>query len=334
MGAGLIFIKPLAAFLGSTKGAYSSALEYGRIVFISTPVVILVYVLESIIRAEGKTLLVFWAILGGGIVNIILDFVLIFGRHMGVKGCALASALGQTLAVIIMLIPYISGKTILSPKRLSIRKALFSFPVIVKTGLPSFLRQGLVCVAGILLNRSCSRYGDGALAGISAANRIFTIFFSAAVGYGQALAPVIGYNYGAKKNERVRKSYIFAQITGAAFMVFCGAALYFFSDFVAGWFFPQGATKSAAVMALKADCFSFPFIACFVMAGVLYQSVGRVGSASLIYSLRQGVFFIPLIYILPYFLGFRGIIWASPGADMLAGVVSVILTLRIYFDIL
>ena len=211
---------------------------------------------------------------------------------LGIAGAGIATLAGQGISLAIM---YICVRSRCSVVRLHVSDVWsFRYGVrIVRTGLPSFLRQGLMCFAAVMISRSCRQYGDGAMAGVTVANKIFAVIFAVLVGYGQGFAPVCGFAYGAGLESRVKRSLRFTMITAVIFMCAMGAATWVWVSEVAGVFLHEGGTQAMqlAALSLRAHAISMPFAAVCLVTGMYYQALGAYGKATLISALRQGVCF-------------------------------------------
>ena len=319
---GLIYIKPLIGILGATDTIKEYAYSYGAFVIAGTPVMCGAYVLNNSLRAEGKPYLALLGIFAGGALNALLDFILIKVFNIGIMGAGIATLAGQSLSLIIMIICFRTHKSVVKLKLWGFRPDLKVIFGVIRTGIPSFWRQGLMCLAGVFLNRSCRMYGDDVVAAMSIANKIFAVIFAILVGYGQGFAPVAGYNYGAKLYGRVRTAVKTSVITATIAMLIIGTAIYYLSPSLIGLFTDDAQVSSVSILALKAHAISLPFMPVCIMVGMLYQAVGRIGKAAFISSLRQGIFFLPLIYILPAIYHATGIAITQAAADILAGLTA------------
>lgn len=214
-----------------------------------------------------------------------------------------------------------------SPDRTKKKKETNIYAAILKQGMPSFWRQGLVCLAAILTNRSIKAYGDEALAAMSVANKIFALVFAAFVGYGQGYAPVAGYSYGAGDYRRVKKATWFSIWSGLAVCVLAAVLIYVWTPNLLGIFGFKGIEASkdswVGVLALRTHAISLPFLVICLMTGMLFQAIGMYGKATVISTARQGIFFLPLIWLLPHILGALGVAITQPAADVLAGIFSI-----------
>ena len=354
MGAGFLWQKPLVEFLGSTDTIATFALDYGFWILLTAPVMCVSYVLNNVLRAEGMPV---WALVGigsGAVLNAVLDPILVSGLELGIRGAGIATFCGQSVSLAIMLIVMLSGKSVIrfnkntdimdhlsqnadakykpTGMRVKIeqikredRRGLAVFKQtaidITRTGIPSFFRQGLVCVATILLNRTAREYGDDVVAAISVSNKVFALLFAVMGGYGQGFAPVAGYNYGAKKNDRVRKAIIFTILSQVIASAVTGILVWIFASPIIS-LFGKNAALDLGVLSLRMHAVSLPFMAVCLVSGMLFQAIGEIGKAILISSTRQGIFFLPLIWLLPMCFQETGVALTQGISDVLSGVFS------------
>ncbi len=327
---GLSDLDGLLMFFGSTETILPYALDYAFIILLGAPLMCSSFVLNNILRAEGKALFSMIGLTIGGFLNMILDPIFIFGANMGVSGAALATVLSQCVSFSVLLSFYLSGKSIvkLSVKRISRR--IGDYFLIVKTGLPTVFRQGLGSVSTTLLNVQVNVYGDAAIAAVGIANKVYMLLRSFVIGVGHGFQPVAGYNYGAKKPKRVRKAFWVATALGTAVSVCASVTLILFSDGIIGLFDPETAeVVNIGSRMLVYIGMALPVLGYSTFVNQLYQSLGYVKGATVLASCRQGIFFIPLIFLLPTYLGLDGILMTQPLADILTFLVSV--PFNIYF---
>ena len=314
---GICFLNPITRMLGATETIVPYAVDYGRYIFLATPMMITSFVLNNLLRSEGKAKYSMIGILFGGLLNIGLDPLLIFVFHMGISGAAVATAISQTISMLVLFYPYVRKKTVLY---LSIKKIAPQFRVyweILKFGLPSLFRQGLASIASVLLNRSAAEYGDSAVAAMSIVAKVFMVLFSVLIGFGQGYQPVVGYNYGAGIYKRVREAFWFTLKVGTAVMTIFAAGTYFFAPNLIQMFLKDDMNvKEIGTMALRMQCLAMPLMALGVVSNMTFQAVGKTVAATFLTSMRQGIFFIPLILLLPGFMGILGVEIAQPIADV------------------
>lgn len=317
----LIFTEPIIRLIGATDTIVPYAVEYARYIFLASPVMILCFVLNNLLRAQGKAKSSMVGILAGGLLNIALDPLLIFVFDTGIRGAAIATAVSQVISMVILFIPFIRKKTVLHVTVKNISAKIGIYWDILKFGLPSLFRQGLASVAAILLNRSAAAYGDSAVAAMSIVAKIFMVIFSVLIGFGQGYQPVVGYNYGAKIYHRVREAFWFTLKVGTVVMTVFGVAAWLLSPTLMRAFLSDDAkVVEIGTMALRMQCVATPFLTLGVVSNMTLQAVGKTVSATILTSTRQGIFFIPLILILPGMLGITGVEITQPIADLMTFV--------------
>ncbi len=326
----LIDLDGMLRMFGSTETILPHARDYGLIILLGAPVMCASFVLNNVTRSQGKAVTAMVGLTAGGVINIALDPLFIFTFDMGVGGAALATVVSQCISFLVLLSFYLSGKSIisLSPRYLS-RKAA-DYLLIIKTGLPTVFRQGLGSLSTTLLNVQVKIYGDAAIAAMGIANKIYMLLRSFVLGIGHGFQPVAGYNYGAKKNDRVRKAFWVATAVGTVISGLCSIFLLFFSRQVIEFFNPETAetlrigSRMLIIMGL-----AIPTLGYSTYVNQLYQSLGFVKGATVLASCRQGIFFVPLIFLLPALWGLDGILLTQALADVLTCLVSV--PFNVYF---
>ena len=320
--AGLGTLPHFMMLLGSTETILPHACAYARPILIAAPLMISSLVMNNILRYEGKASFAMIGLVTGGLLNIALDPLFIFGLGMGTAGAGLATALSQTISFCILLSMFLRGKTVSQFRITAVTRSPAEFGTILMTGMPSFGRQGLNSIGGMLLNIAARGYGDAAVAGMSIVSRIFMFIISVAIGVGQGLQPVAAFNYGAHKFRRVRQAAIFTM--GAAFcmLVVLVALCWVDSDALIRLFRDDPDVTAVALPAFHYQCLAILLQPVIVMANMTFQSVGKAGRATFLACCRQGVFFIPLILILPRTLGLVGVETCQPIADVFTFIVS------------
>lgn len=308
--------------LGSTETILPHACAYARPILIAAPLMISSLVMNNILRYEGKANFAMIGLVTGGVLNILLDPVFMFVLGLGTAGAGIATALSQTVSFFILLSMFLRGKTVSQFCIHSVTREAREFGMILIGGAPSFGRQGLNSIGGMLLNIAARSYGDAAVAGMSIVSRIFMFIISVVIGVGQGLQPVAAFNYGARKFRRVRQAAIFTM--GAAFcmLVVLVALCWVDSDALIRLFRDDPDVTAVALPAFRFQCLAILLQPVTVVANMLFQSVGKAGRATFLACCRQGVFFIPLILILPRTLGLVGVETCQPIADVFTFIVS------------
>ena len=308
--------------LGSTETILPHACAYARPILIAAPLMISSLVMNNILRYEGKANFAMIGLVTGGVLNILLDPVFMFALGLGTAGAGIATALSQTVSFFILLSMFLRGKTVSQFCIHSVTREAREFGMILIGGAPSFGRQGLNSIGGMLLNLAARSYGDAAVAGMSIVSRIFMFIISVAIGVGQGLQPVASFNYGARKYRRVRQAAIFTIEAAFCMLVVLVGLCWVNSDALIRLFRDDPAVTAVALPAFHYQCLAMLLHPIIVVANMTFQSVGASGRATFLACCRQGVFFIPLILILPRTHGLFGVEICQPIADVLTFLVS------------
>lgn len=321
---GKLFTEQLMTLLGATDTILEYALAYGNYILWAAPVMCASFVLNNILRSEGKAALSMIGLCAGGILNIILDPIFIFVLKMETAGAALATLISQCVSFVILLVMFLFKKSNinLSIKNVSLKPKTYG--EIIFTGLPSLSRQGLASVATVLLNTAANPYGDAAIAAMSIATKVAMLVACICIGIGQGFMPVAGYNYGARMFDRVKKAFKFTIATDTIIMSALAIIIFILAPTIMKVFRAED-TKVIEIgtAAMRAQCIAMPLMATTIVVNSLLQSVGKSVRATILSCCRQGLFFIPLILILPRFLGLAGIEYSQAISDVLTFIVSV-----------
>lgn len=316
---GFLFMKRITLLLGATDTILPYAMDYLKFILLGAPYMTASLVLNNQLRFEGNA---FYGMIGlttGAILNIILDPIFIFLFHMGISGAALATILSQLVGFCLLFwgCRRASGGV---PIRFKNFKPSFSYyKIIAVGGTPSLCRQSIAGLAMICLNTAAKPYGDAAIAAMAIVSRITHFTNSVLLGFGQGFQPVCGFNYGAKLYSRVKKGFWFCVKVGTGFLLTLSVVEFI----IAPWLievFRKGdpAVLQIGTTALRFQCLTFFLAAWVVISNMMMQTTGKVFRASFMGLARQGVFLIPIVMILPGFLGIRGIQLAQPIADCLS----------------
>ena len=320
---GLTTLPHFMMLLGSTETILPHACAYARPILIAAPLMMSSLVMNNILRYEGKASFAMIGLVTGGVLNMVLDPVFIFGFGLGTAGAGIATALSQSISFCILLSMFLRGKTVSQFQLSAVTHSPAEFGTILMTGLPSFGRQGLNSIGGMLLNIAARSYGDAAVAGMSIVSRIFMFIISVAIGTGQGFQPVAGFNYGARKYRRVEKACVFTMCASFCFLSVIIAACWFNAEALIKLFRDDPEVTAIALPAFRYQCFACFLQPVIVAGNMLFQSIGKSGRATFLACCRQGVFFIPLILTLSRMLGLLGIEICQPIADVLTFVVTV-----------
>lgn len=323
MAAGLIFLTPLMKLLGSTNTILPFAKTYAFYILIAGPAMTTGCVLNNILRYEGLASLAMLGLTLGGILNIILDPILIFSFDLGIAGAGIATAVSQYISMLILLFIFLSGKT---QSKISFRYISFQPRLtwkIIATGAPSLARQGLNSISTMMLNQQASAFGDECIAAMSIAAKCTNFLFSVCVGIGQGFQPVAAFNYGAKKYSRVKSGMNFTWIFGTAVMAVLSAICFAFSPSVIAIFRDDAEVVEIGSTALRMMCAALLLLPTVMIANMTFQSIGKSGRALFLASSQNGLFFIPLVLLLPYAFGITGIEIAQPISNAVSAIIAV-----------
>lgn len=322
-----LFKLPLVMRLfGANDEILPYACAYSRYILYAAPLMCSTFVLNLVLRTSGKPQLSMIGIMSGAILNIVLDplFIFDFGLGLGISGAAIATVTGQLVSFLILLFFYIKKISLVPIAAKFVSRRYATYREIILTGLPTVCRQGVASLATMLLNNQARLYGSAAIAAMGIANRIYMFIRSIVIGIGQGFQPVAGYNYGAGKFRRVREAFRDAAILGTILTVAASALLFLFAQDLIALFLPgDPAVAQIGARALRFLCLSLPGLAYSSHVNQLLQCLGRVRNATLLALCRNGIFYVPLILLLPPAIGLIGIELTQLIADILTFLISI-----------
>ena len=314
---GLLTLEPFLRLLGCTDTMMPYAVPYAKYILIAAPVNCATFVLNNTLRSEGFSKLATIGTSTGGILNLILDPLLIFGLDLGTGGAALATMLSQAVSFCILLGFFLWGKSIVQLKPRHVSRRFADYKLIVATGMPTICRQGLGSLAAAVLNIQAIAYGgDAAGAAITISNKVYILVRNLCMGLGQGFQPVAGYNYGAGNKQRAWQSFAFAVKVGTVGCVICAAISAIWAEPIMWWFCDDGEVAAIGIQTIYFGAAVMPFLAFSTYANQLFQCLGFKAKATFLASCRQGVFFLPAVLLLPLGLACVGVQAAQPVADL------------------
>ena len=325
---GQIFLEPLAYLLGSTETILPYTEEYLRVILLGAPWMTSSLVLNNQLRYQGSASYAMVGIVSGAVLNIVLDPILIFNCNMGVAGAGWATIISQFVSFCLLLAGCSRGSNLRIRLR-DFQLKWFYFDMIIRGGLPSLARQSIASVATICLNHAAQPYGDAAIAAMSVVQRISYFGASTMIGFGQGFQPVCGFNYGARLYSRVREGFWFCVRISCVFLIAVSVLGYIFAPQLVSLFRDDPEVISIGLTALRFQCLGFWVQSFIVMSTMLQQSIGRTAAATFLSAARQGVFFIPLVWILSLTLGLTGIQMTQAISDVLTFLCATPIQLRV-----
>ena len=240
------------------------------------------------------------------------------------QGAAAATAISQCIGCAVLILFFWRKKTIIRFSFRYLSKELSIYKTFFGNGMPSLFRQGLASAASVTLNHAAAYYGDAAVAAMSIVGKIFMMVYCVLIGFGQGYQPVVGYNYGAGEYARVRAAYRFLMTAGTIGMSVIGAGLFCFANVLMRQFVSDdGEVIEIGTHALRMQSAVMPFLPLGIACNMTFQAVGKSVKAAFLASCRQGVFFLPLIFVLPRFLGIAAIEASQPAADLATFLVCI-----------
>lgn len=332
---GVSFKMPqLMKSFGATDTILPYAVSYGRYIVLGAPFMMGVYALNNILRYQGKAKFGMLGVVSGAVINIGLDPLFIFVFNMGTAGAAIATFLSQIISFFILLSCFLTGKSAVKLSVRRISRSVKTYLNIFKTGLPSLARQGFASFATMLLNVSAAKYGDAAVAAMSIVGKIFMMIFAVMLGIGQGYQPVVGINYGAKKYDRVKKAFNFTFFASLLVAVLLGVPVFVFARNVMSMFTKNDIkVVEYGITALRAQCFALVLIPINNTCSTTLQVTGKSWTATFLSCMRQGIFFIPLILILPRYIGISGVQYSQPIADGITSICAIPLGIKFFKDL-
>lgn len=320
--AGVVFLGPLVRLLGATPLLMQDGREYVSILLFGVPFIMASFTMNNQLRFQGRAYLGMIGMAGGSVVNVALDPLFIYALDMGVAGAALATVISQIASFFAL--AAISGRIPLRKPRLSFSKEMIG--AVLRFGTPSLFRQSMIGIAAVCMNNVAKGFGEPVIAAITVVNKITMVGASIVIGFGQGFQPVCGFNSGAGRHDRVYRTFAFCVKASTAFITVFGAVVFAFSEQLIAVFRDDPAVVAAGIPMLKFQCVTGVFQGVIIMTNMIMQNLGKTVQSSILALARQGLFFIPLVYILPAAFGLTGLQITQSCADLLTGLVTLPMT--------
>ena len=323
---GLANIDVLVRFLGATETIAPYAKDYATYIFYATPFMMCSFVMNNLLRFEGLAMYGMVGITTGGILNMVLDPLFIFGFGMGTAGAAIATAISQLVSFAILLIMCNTKPDAITIDPRNFKPTLQMYGKILYIGFPSLGRQGIASISTILLNTAAGVHGDAAIAAMSIVTRFIMFINSSIIGFGQGFQPVCGFSYGVGKYSRVREAFRFCvKVSTMLLIVLAGASMLLSEQIVTVFRRDDAEVIRIGTLALRLQLSTLPLWGYIVMSNMLTQSIGYGARATLLSIARQGIFLIPSLLVLPGLLGLTGIQIAQPISDVCTLVLTIVI---------
>ena len=321
---GSIFMVPMVRLLGATPTCEQYSIDYATYILLAAPFMACNFVMNQCLRSEGSATLSMVGMGFGGILNIILDPIFIFGLDMGVAGASLATAISKWVSFAILVFPYLTRKSLLhlSIKNFKPTKDIIS--KVVSVGSSSMFRNGLNVISAIMLNNIAGGISDSVLAAVGVSNKIMMFPFCIILGFGNGFQPVAGFNWGAKRFDRVEESYKFsarvsiigALIMAAAIAVFCDKLIILFAG-------TDMEMRRIGAFCILAQCVALPVHAWVAIVNMFCVGLGNAKGAMVLATSRQGSCFIPIVHLMALLFGAYGVASVQALADVLSMALAI-----------
>ena len=328
---GTLFLHPMVRLLGATPTCEEYAIQYATYVLLVAPFMATSFVMNQCLRAEGSAMLSMVGMGFGGILNCYLDPLFIFKFGLGVTGASMATAISKLVSFGILIYPYLSHHSLLRIKAGLIRFEKDIFVQIFSVGSSSLLRNALSVLAAITLNQAAGSISDSVLAGIGVSNRIMMFPFGIILGFGAGYQPVAGFNWGARRFDRVRGSYSFAWKFSVFGSILMGALLWIFAVPLIHLFSAvDPEMQRIGALCIRLQCLALPAHAWVAMVNMLCASLGFAGWAAILATARQGYCLLPFILPAAFFFGGKGLCSVQALADLLSLIPAAIILRRAF----
>ena len=316
---GTIFMLPMMRLLGATPTCEQYSVDYATYVLLAAPFMTTSFVMNQCLRSEGSATLSMIGMGFGGVLNCFLDPLFIFTFDMGVAGASLATAISKVVSFGILIYPYVTKKSLL---HLSIRNFHFCKDIlynVLSVGSSSMFRSGLAVVSAILLNDLAGNISDSVLAGVGVCTKVMMFPFGIVLGFGNGFQPVAGFNWGAKRYDRVKQSFRFASFAALVGAGVMAAGLALFAGQLMDLFTEVDAQmRHIGMLCIILQGVTLPVHAWVAVVNMLCAGLGNAKGAFLLATARQGICFLPILYPLVYFFREYGIVSVQAAADVLS----------------
>lgn len=321
----LLFMDPILSLIGASPATWQAAKSYLVIVSLSGPFVLISSCFSNVIRTEGEAGKAMTGQVLGNLINVILDPLLILVCGWGIAGAAAATVIGNVCSALYYVFYFLSGKSSLSihPRDFSCREKIFSS--VLSIGLPASLGSVLMSVCSILINSQMMEYGDMAVAGMGVAMKVTTISVMLLMGLGQGIQPLLGYCVGARLWERFRSIFRYSMTVSIVLGVVLTAICYLFCPQIISMFLTDTEAYGYALDFARILLSTSALFGIYYVLTNALQAMGAAGASLLINVSRQGLLFIPAMFLLKSVLGLTGLVWAQPAADVLSLLLAFLL---------
>ncbi len=327
--AGLLLLKPLSVALGSTPTILPYTMDFMGVILLGAPLMTASMAINNQMRFQGNATQAMYGMISGAVLNVVLVPLFMFTFGLGILGTAIGTVLSQLFGFVVLWVMSRRGENI--PIDLSLASRRWHFQQeILRGGTPSLTRQALASIATLMLNVAAGVYGDAAIAGMSIVSRVAFIIFAIIIGIGQGYQPFCGFNYGAGLYKRLLRGFYFTILLDMAVLaLMCGPA-FIFAEGLVDLLRDDPEVVAVGAVALRWQLVALPMAAVVTVCNMTLQTSGQSLAANVLAAARNGIFFIPLILILPRVMGLKGVEICQAVCDILAFLLAIPLTLHFF----
>lgn len=323
--AGLFFLNSLVNAIGSSPHTYLYTKKYLMIIIAGSLPIMFSFSFAQLLRAEGAAKITLNGMIIGTVINVVLDPIFIFLFKMGVTGAAIATVIGNFFSVVYYIYYYQKGKSLAAPSIKSLVISKQYFKEIILIGFPSSISQIMMGVGSSISFTLASVYGDHAVAAMGIAQRVISIPIFTFIGLAVGIQPLIGYSYGAKNHQRLKESLYFSVFLGLSLATVFVTGFILFAKSTIILFIKDPTVIEYGTKVLRVFTFAIPFATLQMLFMTALQAMGKALPTFIVSISRQGLIYIPALYILDHFFHFNGLIWAMPITDLLTFILGFIL---------
>lgn len=320
---GQIFLTPILSLFGASESVLPYSIEYMRVIFFGAVFQIVSLGMNNFIRADGNPKIAMMTMFLGAGINTLLDPIFIYGLNMGMKGAALATILAQSISCTWVVAYFVGRQSRNKLKFKYMKLKVHIITQITSLGLPGFLLQLANSLLYVILNKSLFILGgDIAVSGMGIINSLQTILVMPLLGIKQGVQPIISFNYGAKKYDRVKKAVKLAIMASTTIVLSSYLVTRIFPEQIISLFNREPELVEFGVFALKSWFLCFPFVGFQIIASNFFQAIGKSKTAMFLTLSRQVILLIPALIIFPQLWGIEGLLHARPFSDLLSAFVT------------
>jgi len=320
--ASYFYLRPLLIMFGASPEVIGYTEDYTSVITTWSVVFFTIMSLNNVVRAEGSPMLSMKVMIASSLLNIALDPIFIFALGMEVRGAGVATVLAKTVGALVLLRHFLKGNSNVTLHYRNMKPDWYIIKNIYKIGFPSMLRLFSKNISLSITNIILAAFGHIPIAAMGLFFRLQMLIIMPVVGFSQGLLPVIGYNYGAKKNERIREAVIKGFAISTSFITALTLMVYLFPYTFLGVFTAEADLLEMGAYSLRIMLLMVPLIGVQVVSTIFFQAIGKAVPSLILSVLREVVLFVPLLLIFSSYSGLIGVWAARPASDFIAFVIT------------